>query len=745
MTARRTSRPTALLLAVLVVLVAAVPASAAPQADDGSRGTARRVVVVTAPRLTWDAVRELRPPNLLRFFDGAAVASTSTRTVGPRTDPSRAYLTVGAGNRADDLDPLTAGQATDAGTLTPEGPADDVYRRRTGLPVRGDVLALTFPEQVARNASLKYGALPGALGETLARGGKVVGVVGNADLGPNDDDGRAVALAAARTNGQVRRGQVGDRLLRAVPLAPFGVQLDPSAVRRAAGLAGDVDVLLLELSDLERAEQARLQSTPDQGDRQFAAALAHSDRLVGDLLAQVDLSRDVVMVVGPTAPLDKEQLTVFGVAGPGFSQGWARSASTRRTGYVTLTDLASTVLHSLDLGTADSMNDTPVSSVASSDSLDARTASMVRSSERAVFRDAAVGPVTVAYIVLLVLLLILSAVGLARGWGGSRWLQWFALTVLAVPLSVYLSGLLGYGPFVVVTIGLVVLAFAGLLAVLVLPLERREVLLPPALLAGATSLLLVVDLLTGATLQINTIFGYSPVVAGRFAGIGNQAFSVMSVSALIAVSAGWEMWFRRRPDSSRTGPVLVASAVFGLLVVADGGPMFGSDVGGVLAAAPAYAVCLLMLAGVKLRARLAALIAVVTVGILVGFAAFDLSRPAASRTHLGRFAAKALDGGAGTILQRKLEANLNVLTSTVWTIVIPAALLYFAYLTWRPNRFMQRVMDAHPSFRPFGASAILLGVLAWGLNDSGVSMPAMMLMIALPYTAWLALDRAGRQ
>ena len=151
-----------------------------------------------------------------------------------------------------------------------------------------------------------------------------------------------------------------------------------------------------------------------------------------------------------------------------------------------------------------------------------------------------------------------------------------------------------------------------------------------------------------------------------------------------------------------------------------------------------------MLAGVKVRARLAALIGVVTVGILVGFAALDLSRPAASRTHLGRFAAKVLDGGAATILQRKVEANVSVLTSTVWTVVIPAALLYFAYLTWRPNRFMQRVVDAHPSFRPFGVSAILLGVLAWGLNDSGVSMPAMMLMIALPYTAWLALDRADR-
>ena len=101
---------------------------------------------------------------------------------------------------------------------------------------------------------------------------------------------------------------------------------------------------------------------------------------------------------------------------------------------------------------------------------------------------------------------------------------------------------------------------------------------------------------------------------------------------------------------------------------------------------------------------------------------------------------KVLDGGAATILQRKLEANVSVLTSTVWTIVIPAALIYFAYLTWRPNRFMQRVIDAHSSFRPFGVSAILLGVLAWLLNDSGVSMPAMMLMSAVPYTAWLALD-----
>ena len=742
MTRVRPSLRAALSLVVLLVVVAATPSSASSQDVIESRN-ARRVVVVAAPRLTWDLVRELRPTNLTKFFERASVASTSPRTVGPRTDPSRAYLTIGAGNRADDQNPLTAGQAADSGSTTPEGPADEVYRRRTGRAPRGSVLALTFAEQVSRNDALRYGAVPGSMGEALSSAGRTVGVVGNADLGAIDDDGRYVALAAAGTDGQVEKGSVGDDLLVPVPLAPFGVQLDRERVRAVA--SGDADLLVLELSDLERADQARAQSTPAQGDRQFARALEHSDQIFGDLVDQLDLTQDVLMVVGPTAPLDKEQLTVFGVAGPGFSQGWARSATTRRTGYVTLTDVASTVLRSFGVDPPDAVNDTPVSSEASSESLSGRTATMVRSSERAVFRDSATGPVTVSYIVLLVLLLILSAVGLSKGWNESRWLQWFALTVLAVPLSVYLSGLLGYGPFVVATIGLVQLAFAGLVAVAVLPLEPRDVLLPPALVAAATSLLLVVDLLTGASLQINTIFGYSPIVAGRFAGIGNQAFSVMSISALIAVTACWEMWFRKHPDSSKVGPLVAAGAVFGLLVVADGAPNFGSDVGGVLASAPAYAVCLLMLAGVKVRARLMALIGVATVGVLVGFAALDLSRPAASRTHLGRFAAKVLDGGAATILQRKVEANVSVLTSTVWTVVIPAALLYFAYLTWRPNRFMQRVVDAHPSFRPFGASAILLGVLAWGLNDSGVSMPAMMLMIALPYTAWLALDRAGRQ
>jgi hypothetical protein len=64
------------------------------------------------------------------------------------------------------------------------------------------------------------------------------------------------------------------------------------------------------------------------------------------------------------------------------------------------------------------------------------------------------------------------------------------------------------------------------------------------------------------------------------------------------------------------------------------------------------------------------------------------------------------------------------------------------YLTWRPNRLMRRLNAEHSGFRAFGISGLTLGLLAWAVNDSGVAIPALMLTVALPYTAYLALGLA---
>lgn len=741
MTVRRTTS-TVLLALVLLVTALGAPAAAADTSRRDDSGPVRRVLVVTIPRVTWETIGREKPPRLTAFLGDAAVASMSTRTVGPRTDNADAYLTMGAGNRADALDPLTAGDASQVSESTTSGSAAEVYRRRTGIDPTGEVVVLSIAEQIARNEALLYGSAPGALASALADAGHRTGVVGNSDTGLVDvPPQREVALAAMDRDGQVAVGNVSGALLIADPLAPFGVRIDTDAMVASVERGWEsASLQVVELSDLERAEEARAQSTAEQGDEQFASSLARSDTAFGRLLDGMDPAEDLVMVVAPTSPLAGEELTVFGMQGPGIEPGWARSPTTRRAGFVTLTDVAPTILDAFDVDPPTEVNDTPIVAVAGSDApLPDRIDTMVRDDDRALFRDEATGPITVAFIVALVVLLlaVMWAVGRQASW--RRPLRWCSLAVVAAPSMMYLSGLLPYGPFSVVTFGLAIAVGAVGLAALATWIGRFDEVAPPVLVCAFAVAVLGADIVTGGNLQLNTVFGYSPIVAGRFAGFGNQAFSILTISALILVTGGWEIWSRRAPESSDLGRVLASIAVFGVVVVLDGSPSWGSDVGGVLASIPAFTVCILLLKGVRIRARLVVLIGAVTVGVLALFAAVDLARPVDSRTHLGRFAQKLLDGDGALILQRKLEANMSILTSTVWTFVIPMALLFVGYLTWRPNRVMRRLTTEHSGFRAFGVSGLTLGLLAWAVNDSGVAIPALMLTVALPYTAFLAL------
>ena len=205
-------------------------------------------------------------------------------------------------------------------------------------------------------------------------------VIGNADHSLTQSRFRHVGLAAIDHRGEVAAGDVSSRLLLADDLAPFGVRLDADVVASTfASTWEHSDTVLVELSDLERAEAARRSSTPDQARSQFAEAVSRSDELVGRLLDHVDLTRDLVMVVAPTIAGTNPGVTVFGATGAGMPRGWARSASTRRDGYVELTDIASTVLRNFGIAVPEAVNDTPILGVRRpSEPLDARIASMAR-------------------------------------------------------------------------------------------------------------------------------------------------------------------------------------------------------------------------------------------------------------------------------------------------------------------------------------------------------------------------------
>ena len=127
----------------------------------------------------------------------------------------------------------------------------------------------------------------------------------------------------------------------------------------------------------------------------------------------------------------------------------------------------------------------------------------------------------------------------------------------------------------------------------------------------------------------------------------------------------------------------VAGTICLVTIVLDGWPGFGADVGGVLALVPASAITLLLLAGCRVDWKRVALVGVGAIAVLAVFALVDLQRPASDRTHLGRYVDKLLHGDGGLIVRRKVAANLHILTSSIWTWLVPLGVVFLVVLARR--------------------------------------------------------------
>jgi hypothetical protein len=277
------------------------------------------------------------------------------------------------------------------------------------------------------------------------------------------------------------------------------------------------------------------------------------------------------------------------------------------------------------------------------------------------------------------------------------------------------------------TAGLVALAFSG-------P-WRRHLIGPPTAAAAIVAGIIGVDLLTGAHLQIASIAGYSPLVAGRFAGLGNVAFGLFGAASLLA-AAGLASALRQSGRTPRVAGVAVG--VVGVLAIAlDGGPWWGSDFGGVIALLLAFAFLGLVVAGVRLTWRRLLATGIATAAAVLGICLLDYARPQTSQTHLGRFAGQLLHGDAGTVLRRKAQANWDLLMHSPLTMAVPILIALAIAILLRPPAALQRTLEI-PVLRDGLVAVLVMSVVGMAANDSGVAIPALAMMIVLPLTVAVA-------
>lgn len=710
----------ALIGALLTGVLLAAPAVADDDASDGGP-VERPVVLVGVPGLTWsdaDDMGALLDPLL--EADELAAGSLVVRSTGAVACPVDGWLAISAGNRA-------SGDRDDGGCLPAAAGADRDDRWQGYLD---------------RAGAASFTAEPGLLGDLLADAGVTTTAIGA---------GAEIALATSD-------GEVADT-------EPYLVGSAEGQVREALA---DSDVVVVDLG------ATRLGSLSSMTRPEAVAAI--TEELGAVVAGAQDSGRDpVILISGISDAAGDEAAELRFFAATGLGGGEISSPSTRQPGYLLSTDQHATILDLLGLdhgGTSSIGAPIGVGPAASAGLLDAAL-------DRERHADAQ-RPLIPGFFLSLVLINLSLFAAVALGLRRARFartvasrrepvlraLRVVALGVAAIPIASFLTNLLPWWraePPLLALVGGIIVIDAAIVALALLGPWRRALLGPAAVVAAVTALVLWIDVLTGATLQVSAIMGIPTLVAGRFYGMNNTSFALFAASSLVLTTAIANALVQR----GRRPLAAVVTAAIGLVViVANGAPMWGADFGGPPALLVAFALLVLFAAGIRLTVRRVALLVLGAGLITLGIAFLDWLRPPGSRTHLGRFFADLLNGDVWSVIGRKLDQNLTILLGNrPLTILAICGVLLVVLILIRPVRRTITSPDGGEyawlsGGAPISAMAQEAPMLAPGLialatamgigfaiNDSGIAIPAIGVAVTVPLllascATWM-LDRSG--
>jgi hypothetical protein len=524
---------------------------------------------------------------------------------------------------------------------------------------------------------------------------------------------QALAERNHRTRYDATIGALGSALQAAgVPTVAVGVRAIPLVANRegaatdtvsnldqAVGTGGVIGVLDDALYDVRPSGRA--------------SARAILDGQIAAVTQSIPTGRTVIVAGTSDGATGGPQLHPFVIAGPGWRHVELRSSAAGRAPYVQLIDIAPTILTAEGVPIPHGMVGRPMQQ--------SRTAvqpiAVYVNDNRHAVKERTLGQRTFL-IVGIVAIVAMCLTGL-RVPGGRRPAMILARLVAPAPVMMFIGNAVPWWRWGEWTYAIVVAGGCVVLAALTTATTRRAGSAGMLAVPAVTFIALAVDQIAGSPLQLSAPLGDNPLVAGRFAGMGNIDFAVFATAALL-IGAAASMWLSRRVALS------LAAAICLVAVVIDGAPRLGNDLGGVVSLIPAAVVLLALLSRVRLTVLRVAGVLLATAVVAIGIALADYSRSATAQTHVGRFVGQVLHGGAGTEVRRKFDAVVGSFGGTVGTVVIAVAV----GLAVINHRRIRAAIVTSPLVRAAAVSAAVLGIVGTVLNDSGVTIAAMVTIVA---------------
>ncbi len=522
-----------------------------------------------------------------------------------------------------------------------------------------------------------------------------------------------------------------------------------------------------------------------------ARAVEAADAEVGRISA--GLPAGAILTVAGLADDSAPHLRAIIVTGPGYHAGLLSVASTRQPGMTLITDLTPTVLGWRGRPVPAAAVGSPLTRAARASLTGAVRGLIGQDTAAQVYRSTILVFFLVYGFGEGILFGLLRLI--LRGNTGERSRRRLAayrvagIFAAAVPAGTFLASLVPWWllPHPALLLYSMALGWAVLIAAVALAGPwRRDPFGPPGAVAAVTVAVIGLDVMTGSRLQLGTPFGLSALEAGRFYGVGNNALGIYGASGILlaawaAVAVGRGRLARNSIPASVTagsapagpapadftagsasagrGPadftagaspaaaasdathpgrgraVAAAAAVALFTVVASGWPGFGAKAGGTIAMVPGFLLLLAAVAGIRITFRRGLAILASGLVLVTGFALLNYFVPATGPSDVGAFVGHVLHGGSGGILQRKVSANVGSLTTTIYSPIVPAVVIVAGLIIAFPGRFRLRALaDAAatiPLLRPVLTAIWLVAVLGWIADDSGVTVAASAIPLAL--------------
>jgi hypothetical protein len=457
-----------------------------------------------------------------------------------------------------------------------------------------------------------------------------------------------------------------------------------------------------------------------------------SDQIITQLADRKDTTL-IVTGVGPNAGSDDPSLQIIYRLGTTLP-GWLTSASTRRQGIVTLTDLTGTLIDFGSQGSATVVDGSPFAVYDADltvEGIDTKISAVAALSDAAPIGYLALGLSGAVLFVIMVIWVLRGRFGLPKlilTYGGV--LTAAMMLTGAVPWQ--------YSDSPGLFVSLLVIAWLLILTALALLVARLAGVPNVIAATGITVAAFTIDATLGAVMQAGSLLNSRPIFGLRWYGFGNATFAAYASAGLLL--AGYIAHRCLAAGRPRAAVAVVGVIGFGI-VICEGWPSMGSDFGGVIALTPAVLWLMLALSGVEitwpklLAIAGAALLAVAIISVL------DWRRGPDRRTHLGNFVQRILDGDALDVISRKAVASAETIVSVMGIVSLLIGILVWIVIF---RYVLQRVSTDFTTVRRTVIAALVVAILGSLVNDGGISVWLVVTAEITAVMGWFFFDWAER-